>query len=224
MLRAAVITSGGIGARMGYEIPKQYLLLGGLPILVRTLRIFQKHPDVDFIILTTPADQIEFCQSEIVQANNFSKVSEITRGGRTRQESVLNGLRIASHSDLALIHDAVRPLVTPDIISESFEKAYSHGAAIAACEVTDTVKTADDFIVGTIPRENLWLAHTPQTFRTSLIIEAHEKALSDGFIGTDDSSLVERMGLKIAIVPDSKYNIKITSPQDLAVAEKLLGL
>jgi 2-C-methyl-D-erythritol 4-phosphate cytidylyltransferase len=224
MLRAAVITAGGTGARMGSEIPKQYLVLGGLPILVRTLRIFQEHPDVDFIILTTPADQIEFCQSEIVKANNLSKVSDITRGGRTRQESVLNGLRMASHSDLCLIHDAVRPLVNPHIISQSFEKAHFCGAAIAACEVTDTVKTADDFVVGTMPRENLWLAHTPQTFRTSLIIEAHEKALSDGFIGTDDSSLVERMGLKIAIVPDSKYNIKITSPQDLIVAEKLLGL
>jgi 2-C-methyl-D-erythritol 4-phosphate cytidylyltransferase len=224
MLRAAVITAGGTGARMGSEIPKQYLVLGGLPILVRTLKIFQEHPDVDLIILTTPADQMAFCQSEIVKANNLSKVSEITRGGRTRQESVFNGLRMASHSDLCLIHDAVRPLVNPHIISQSFEKAHCYGAAIAACEVTDTVKTADEFIVGTMPRENLWLAHTPQTFRTSLIIEAHEKALSDGFIGTDDSSLVERMGLKIAIVPDSKYNIKITSPQDLIVAEKLLGL
>ncbi|MDR3604427.1 MAG: 2-C-methyl-D-erythritol 4-phosphate cytidylyltransferase [Syntrophaceae bacterium] len=224
MICAAIVTAGGIGSRMGADIPKQYLRLAGVPILARTLSIFERHPEIDFIVLTTPGGHVDYCLSEIVQCYGFRKVRNIVQGGRTRQQSVLNGLKLAEDADFVVIHDGVRPLVKASVISGSIEKAKLYGSAIAACPVRDTVKKSDGFNVDTMPRENLWLAHTPQTFRTSLILEAHEKALADGFTGTDDASLVERLGLKVAIVPDSDYNIKITSPQDLAVAEKLLIL
>ncbi|MGO9738299.1 MAG: 2-C-methyl-D-erythritol 4-phosphate cytidylyltransferase [Desulfomonilaceae bacterium] len=224
MICAAIVTAGGIGSRMGADIPKQYLRLAGVPILARTLSIFERHPEIDFIVLTTPGGHVDYCLSEIVQCYGFRKVRNIVQGGRTRQQSVLNGLKLAEDADFVVIHDGVRPLVETSVISGSIENARLYGSAIAASAVKDTVKKAKEFIVDTVPRENLWLAHTPQTFRTSLILEAHEKALADGFTGTDDASLVERLGLKVAIVPDSDYNIKITSPQDLAVAEKLLIL
>ncbi len=224
MICAAIVTAGGIGSRMGADIPKQYLHLSGVPILGRTLMIFEEHPEIDFVVLTTPKGQVDHCLYQIVQRYGLGKVRKVVEGGDKRQTSVLNGLRFAQDSDFVVIHDGVRPLVKASVISGSIEKAKLYGSAIAACPVRDTVKKSDGFIVGTLPREDLWLAHTPQTFRTSLILEAHEKALADGFTGTDDASLVERLGLKVAIVPDSDYNIKITSPQDLAVAEKLLGL
>ncbi len=221
MICAAIVTAGGVGTRMGADMPKQYLCLAGVPILARTLRIFEEHSEIDFIVVTTPKEQVDFCFSQIVRRYGFRKVRNIVQGGSTRQKSVLNGLKLAEDSDFVVVHDAVRPLVEASIISGTIKNARLHGSAIAACSVRDTVKKADGFILGTLPREDLWLAHTPQTFRTSLISEAHAKALADGFTGTDDASLVERLGLKVAIVPDSAYNIKITSPQDLAVAEKL---
>lgn len=209
---------------MGSDIPKQYLQLNGIPILARTLAVFQSHPDIDFIVLTTPIGQVQYCSSEIVARYNLTKVRNVVQGGDSRQESVLNGLRLAQDSDFVVIHDAVRPLVEASVISGSIEKAKLSGAAVAAYPVSDTVKKGNGFIVDTVPRDNLWLAHTPQTFRTSLIIDAHEKAKADGYTGTDDASLVERLGLRIAIVTDSNYNIKITSPQDMIVAERLINL
>ncbi|MCX5873188.1 MAG: 2-C-methyl-D-erythritol 4-phosphate cytidylyltransferase [Deltaproteobacteria bacterium] len=222
MICAAIVTAGGVGARMGSDIPKQYLHLNGIPILARTLAIFQAHPGIDFIVLTTPIGQVEYCSSEIVARYNLTKIRNVVQGGDSRQESVLNGLRLAQDSDFVVIHDAVRPFVEASVISGSIEKAKITGAAIAACAVSDTVKRGNGFIVETVPRDNLWLAHTPQTFRTSLIVDAHEKAMADGFTGTDDAALVERLGFQVAIVTDSSYNIKITSPYDMIVAERLV--
>ncbi len=224
MICAAIVTAGGVGTRMGADMPKQYLGLAGVPILARTISIFEEHSEIDFIVVTTPREQVDFCFSEIVRCHGFRKVRNITQGGDTRQASVLNGLRHAEDSDFVVIHDGVRPLVGASVISMSIESAMLYGSAIAASAVKDTVKKANGFILGTLPREDLWLAHTPQTFKTSLILDAHEKAVADGFLGTDDASLVERLGLKVAIVPDSDYNIKITSPEDLSVAEKLFVL
>ncbi len=222
MTCAAVVTAGGIGARMGSGIPKQYLLLDGIPIIVRTLQIFQEHEEIDFIVLTVPKNDSEYCLEKFVEPYGITKVRGLAQGGITRQESVLNGLRLVEDSDHVVIHDSVRPLVKSSVISESIRLARIHGAALSASPVSDTVKTGDDFVVGTLPRDNLWLAHTPQTFRTKLIIRAHERAAREGFTGTDDASLVENMGLKIAIVKDSAYNLKMTLPEDLLIAERLI--
>lgn len=223
MTCAAIVTAGGIGERMGSDKPKQYLPIGGIPIIVRTLQLFQKHTEIDFIVLTTPKNHEEFCLREFVEPYGITKVRAIVPGGATRQESVMEGLISAKDSHIVVIHDSVRPLVQPEIIMESIQKAQIYGSAIAACPVSDTVKIASDFISDTFPRNNLWLAHTPQTFQTQIILQAHEKALKEGFQGTDDSSLVENMGLRIAIVIDSAYNLKITLPEDILVAEKLLA-
>lgn len=224
MTCSAVVTAGGIGERMGSDKPKQYLPVGGIPIIVRTLQVFQKQKEIDFIVLTTPKNHEDYCLTEFVKPYGITKVRAIVPGGNTRQESVMQGLLSARDSHIVVIHDSVRPLVKPDIIMESIQKAQVYGSAIAACPVSDTVKIGSDFISDTFPRDNLWLAHTPQTFRTQLILEAHEKALREGFQGTDDSSLVENMGLSIAIVRDSSYNLKITLPEDILIAEKLLAI
>ncbi|MFH0960199.1 MAG: 2-C-methyl-D-erythritol 4-phosphate cytidylyltransferase, partial [Pseudomonadota bacterium] len=203
-------------------IPKQYMSLDGIPIMVRTLQIFQEHPEIEFIILTAPKGQTEYCFHEFVQPYGITKVRGVAQGGLTRQESVLNGLRLVEDSDHVVIHDSVRPLVKAAVISESIKQAKLYGAAIAACSMTDTVKVGDDFVVRTLSRENLWLAHTPQTFRTKLIMEAHERAAKEGFMGTDDAALIENMGSRVAIVEDSAYNLKITLPEDLLTAERLI--
>ena len=222
MVCAAIVTAGGVGLRMGHDIPKQYLELAGIPILARTLDVFETHNEIEFIVLTTPKGHVDYCQSDIVERHGFRKVRNVTQGGATRQGSVLNGLRLVQDSDFVLIHDGVRPLVEASVISMCIQSAKWHGAAIAASPVNDTVKRGAKFITETLSRENLWLAHTPQTFRTSLILHAHQKAIADNFQGTDDASLIERLGLKVAIVQDSHYNIKITTPQDLVVAERFL--
>jgi 2-C-methyl-D-erythritol 4-phosphate cytidylyltransferase len=224
MTCAAVVTAGGIGVRMGYEIPKQYAPLDGIPIISRTLKIFQEHPEIDFIVVTAPKGDTEYCYLEFVRPYGITKVRGVAQGGITRQESVLNALRLAEDSDYVVIHDSVRPMVKASVISESIKLARLHGAAIAASPVTDTVKIGDDFVVSTLPRENLWLAHTPQTFRTKLIIKAHERAAKEGFTGTDDAALVENMGSRIAIVKDSAYNLKMTLPEDLLTAERLIRI
>ncbi|MGC8658830.1 MAG: 2-C-methyl-D-erythritol 4-phosphate cytidylyltransferase [Desulfomonilaceae bacterium] len=224
MIYAAIVTAGGIGSRMGKNIPKQFLKLGGIPILALTLKVFENHPEIDFIVLTTPERYIDYCKSQIIQRYGFQKVRHVIQGSVTRQGSVLNGLKMAEDSDFVLIHDGVRPLIEASVISMCIEAVKVHGAAISASPINDTVKRGAKFIAETISRENLWLAHTPQAFRRSLILHAHEKALADNFVGTDDASLVERLGVSVAIVQDSNYNIKITSPEDLLIAEQLSAI
>ena len=222
MTCAALITAGGIGRRMGSSIPKQYLRLGGTPILARTIMAFQAHPSIDCIAVTVPSGEDDFCRTSIVEAYQLEKVERIVIGGVTRQESVYNGLRELLDSDIVAIHDGVRPLVTDEVITKTIEVARSAGAAVACVPVRETVKRKAGSHLQTISRTGLWLAHTPQTFRTSLIVEAHEQAAAEGFDGTDDAVLVERLGLPVEIVEDSPENIKITTPADLEQAEHLL--
>lgn len=222
MTCAAIITAGGIGRRMGGKIPKQYLNLEGIPILARTIAAFQAHPIIDQIVVTVPAGEEDFCRTSIVEPYQLGKVKHIVIGGATRQESVYNGLRQLGECDIVAIHDGVRPLVSAQVIAETVDAARDVGAAVACVAVRETVKRKAGSHLETIPRTDLWLAHTPQTFRTSLITEAHEKAAADGFDGTDDAVLVERLGLPVEIVEDSSDNIKITTPADLERAELLL--
>lgn len=222
MTCGAVITAGGIGRRMGSPVPKQYLDLKGMPLLSRTIRVFDDHPLVDVIVLTVPRGDEASCEEQAVRPFGFKKIRAIVAGGATRQASVFNGLLSLEDTEVVAIHDGVRPLVTPEVITDTIAMARASGAALACVPVRETVKRKGALTLETVPREGLWLAHTPQTFLTKLILEAHRSAASEGFAGTDDASLVERLNHPVAIVEDAETNIKITTPQDLAIAGLLL--
>ncbi len=222
MTCAALVTAAGLGRRMRRSAPKQYLDLKGRPVLAWTLLAFESHPLIDFIVLTVPPSDEEFCLQTIVKPFNFKKIIDIVPGGSDRQVSVRHGLERLAQSELVVIHDGVRPLVSADTITKSIEAAKTHGAAVACSPVRETVKKRIDSYLMTIPRADLLLAHTPQTFRTSLILDAHRKALEDGFSGTDDTVLVERLGHPVVAIDDSDENIKITTPADMVLAGILL--
>jgi 2-C-methyl-D-erythritol 4-phosphate cytidylyltransferase len=223
---AAIVTSAGLGTRMGVPTPKQYMELAGRPILAWAIRAFQEHPLIHQIVVTVPKGHRTRCLKEIVEQFHFSKVTEVVEGGETRQASVFNGLTKTASSRIVSIHDGARPFVSAKTISETIELASQIGSAIAAEPVTETVKRCKGQTIETLPRSDLWLAHTPQTFRTQLILEAHRKALEEGVVATDDSMLVERLGYPVGVVLDSPDNIKITTTRDLdfsrLLAETLL--
>ncbi len=217
---AALVTAGGTGRRMGTAVPKQYLEIEGAPILAHTLKLFDMHPDIDHLVLTVPAGEQDFCKDSIVVASVRCTSIEVTAGGPSRQESVFNGLVGLREFEMVAIHDGVRPFVDSAVVSATIRAARVSGACIAGLPVRDTVKRQRGDYLETIERRHLWLAHTPQTFRSELIIHAHEQARRDGFQGTDDASLVERLGHTVSIVEDSPCNIKITTPRDLDIARR----
>lgn len=224
----ALIPAAGMGKRMGASTNKQYLLLDGLPILTRTLTIFEQSDRIDGIILIIPEDEIPYCRTNVVEAAGFNKVMEIVAGGRERQNSVMNGLlalgKYAGPDDIVVIHDGVRPFITPAILSDSIKVAVDSDGALAAVPTKDTIKFAEhDIVISTPDRNFLWQAQTPQTFRYSVILDAHKNAQADGFYGTDDSSLVERTGGKVVIIKGDYRNIKITTPEDMLLAEAFLA-
>ncbi|MDQ7781703.1 MAG: 2-C-methyl-D-erythritol 4-phosphate cytidylyltransferase [Desulfomonilaceae bacterium] len=222
MTCAALVTAGGQGARMGRDIPKQYLDLRGIPILARTLMVFETHPMIDTIVVTVPPGDEEYCQGHVISRYGIRKVREIVPGGDSRQQSVHNGLKTIVETEIVAIHDGVRPFVTADTISRTIEAARATGASAACVRVRDTVKKQEGEFLHTISRSNLWLAHTPQAFRTLVILDAHRRAQEDRFVGTDDASLVERLGIPVSIVEDAYTNLKITTPDDLNLADILL--
>lgn len=224
----ALIPAAGMGKRMGASINKQYLALGGLPIVARTLSVFEQADCIDAIYLVIPADEIPFCREHVVAACGFRKVVEIVPGGKERQNSVMNGLnaiaRQAAPDDVVVIHDGVRPFITRDLLRESIDVARSFDGALVAVPAKDTIKSVrDGVVVSTPPRETLWQAQTPQAFRFGRIHAAHLAAEREGFMGTDDASLVERDGGRIRIVTGDYRNIKITTPEDLILAEAFLA-
>lgn len=222
----ALIPAAGMGKRMGAGRNKQYLLLDGMPILAHTLTVFQNSPLIHAIFLVIPEAEIPYCRSEVVERYGFSKVQAIIAGGAERQNSVMNGLRGmtgVADDDLVLIHDGVRPFVPAELLKASAEAAAEVGGAVVAVPVKDTVKVARAGLVhSTPPREELWLAQTPQAFRYGSIRSAHEAAEADGFLGTDDASLFERQGWPVRIVRGDYRNIKITTPEDLILAHAFL--
>lgn len=221
MKRVAIVPAAGMGRRMGASINKQYLLLDGKPILAHTLELFQKADFIDEIFVVVPAEEIEYCRINVVEKYGISKVRQIVAGGAERQNSVLNGLRALDchDEDVILIHDGVRPFVPISAVRRSIEMALEHDGALVAVPVKDTVKIVKDaFVTSTPARESLWLAQTPQTFRYRIIRAAHELAETEGFTGTDDASLLERIGKKVHVVIGDYRNIKITTPEDLILA------
>lgn len=221
----ALIPAAGMGKRMGAAVNKQYLHLAGKPILAHTLAVFQASATVDQIYLITPEDEIVYCQENVVERFGFDKVRRIVAGGSERQHSVLNGLRALAvpEGDIVIIHDGVRPFIPETLVTQSVAVARESDGALVAVPVKDTVKVVRDGIVrDTPPRETLWLAQTPQTFRYGIIRQAHEAASAAGWLGTDDASLVEWQGGSVRIVPGVYGNFKITTPEDLVLAEAFL--
>jgi len=220
----ALITAAGKGQRMQNQTPKQYLPLGGRPILARTIKVFEQCSAVDEIYVIVPAEQMEMVEREIVDKYEFKKVLKVVRGGKLRQQSVWNGLKaIRSECSIVVIHDGVRPFVTPKMIEQSIKAAAETGAAVVAVPSKDTVKrAAKGKKVQTLPREEIWLAQTPQAFQFALLMKAYQKANQDEITGTDDAFLVEQMGHPITLIEGNYTNIKITTPEDLAFAETLL--
>jgi 2-C-methyl-D-erythritol 4-phosphate cytidylyltransferase len=223
----ALIAAGGSGSRFGGPSPKQYLPLAGVPVLVRTLRVFDCCEVIDALVLVVPPGDVQFVRESLLTGAGLRKSVRLCSGGARRQESVFNGLDCIRNDDsLVVIHDAVRPLVTCECITACVDAARENGAGIAAVPAWDTLKrvTQAGTIDATLPRAGVWLAQTPQAFRTGLIRHAHQAARTRNFIGTDDASLVEYQGGAVRIVPGSRRNIKITTAEDMALAEALLAL
>jgi len=221
-----LIPAAGMGRRMGCSGNKQYLQLAGRPLLARTLALFEVSPLVASIRLVVPADEIDYCRREIVARYGCTKVTAVVAGGAERQDSVRLGLEAQplDEAALVLIHDGARPLLDPALIAAVAAAAADTGAAIVAVPVKDTIKqVAAERIVATPDRRCLWAAQTPQAFRYGLIRKAHRQALAAGFAGTDDASLVERLGRPVAVVAGNYRNLKITTPEDLLLAEALLA-
>lgn len=226
---SAIIVAGGKGVRMNAGVRKQYLLLAGRPILGHTLLAFDRCKEIDQIILVIPEDDFGFCRQTILPPLQLQKKVKLVGGGAERQESVCNGLaaidvvsRDAADS-LVLIHDAVRPFVRCELIRTCLSGAEKFGACIPGIPAMDTLKRVNstDFIEKTVARDGIWLAQTPQAFKYGLIKRAHEDAVRRGVIGTDDASLVEDLGEKVAVISGSRLNIKITNPEDLLLADAI---
>ena len=225
MKTVAIIPAGGAGLRLGSSIAKQYLLLDGVPVLARTIKIFQQAKIINEIILVVPEDDLISVKKQLLDKYDLTKVRAIVAGGRQRQDSVQNGLSaIADRCDVVVLHDGVRPLLTEEMISKVVAGAKSCGAASIGVKVKDTVKqTVDsDLVAATLPRNNLWLTQTPQAFTFDVLQKAYAAAVCDKFYGTDDASLVERIGVKVKMIAGSYENIKITTPDDLIIAEAFI--
>lgn len=225
MKRVAIIPAGGAGRRMGGEISKQYLLLAGIPILAHTLAVFQRSSFVDEIILAVPEGDIAEARRSLVEPYGLSRVKMVIAGGRERQDSVRNALaHVDGGCEVVVIHDGVRPFVTTELIERAIAAAEMYGAASTGLPIRDTVKEVDQTgrIKKTVPREGLWLTQTPQAFRREVILAAYERTLADGFYGTDDASLVERIGIPVRMIPGDWENIKVTTPEDLLHGERII--
>ena len=221
----AVIVAAGKGLRIGGDVRKPYLPLGGMPVLGRTLTTFSRSEQFEELVVVVAAEEMEACRREVIEPLGLTVGLRLVAGGRERQDSVFNGPQACrGHADdPVLIHDGVRPLVRAALLTRCLAATRQNGACIAAIPASDTLKQsrADGRITHTLDRAMLWRAQTPQGFRLGLIRAAHRKARQEGFTGTDDAQLVERIGQPVFIVPGQRTNIKLTHPDDLPLAEAI---
>ncbi len=222
----AIVLAAGRGKRMGTELPKQYLQLKGHEMLYYSLKAFEESP-VDRVILVTGEQEIDHCRREILEKYGFSKVAKIIAGGAERYDSVYEGLLAAAPCDYVLIHDGARPLVTPEIIAQVLDGAVTYGSCTTGMPVKDTIKVSDgeEMAVDTPERKSLWAIHTPQGFSYPVILEAHERFRQGDYRipVTDDTMLAEIFLRKRAkLVRGSYENIKVTTPEDMKIAEVFL--
>ena len=221
----AVVPAAGQGTRMGGTARKQYLTLGGIPLLVLSLKVLQRIESIFEIILSVPESDRDYCWREIVNPFGLGKVTHIVAGGQRRQDSVRNGLfTISDPPDLVLVHDGVRPFIEDALVENAISCAEQTGASVVAMPIHDTVKRVDAHrvIQETLNREELWHIQTPQVFRYDWLVAAHKHAQNENWEVTDDATLIERMGYPVSVVEGSCFNIKITKPDDLIFGEAIL--
>lgn len=223
----AIILAAGQGKRMKTKVQKQFLMLQGKPLLYYSLACFQKSDEIQEIVVVTGKESIDYCRSEIIEKYGFTKVKSIAEGGKERYDSVYAGLEACSaDTDYVFIHDGARPFVTEDIIKRTKEVAVTYQACIAGMPSKDTVKIIDEnnMVSATPERSRVWSVQTAQVFLYSLIKEAHDTARSVSMQGiTDDAMVVEQYkNTPVHIVEGAYENIKITTPEDILVAEKIL--
>ncbi|MGO9021388.1 MAG: 2-C-methyl-D-erythritol 4-phosphate cytidylyltransferase [Syntrophobacteraceae bacterium] len=225
-----IVPAAGSGTRIGGAIPKQFIRLGGKPLLAHTLSTLANLPFISIVFLIVAEghipDAVEVVSGWSRQRASHVPEISIIAGGAERRDSVYNGLKkLPAECDWVMIHDAVRPFASSGLIKAVWEGARTAGACIAAIPSTDTVKHARDGVVRqTLSRDEIWLVQTPQVFRKQIVLAAYEKAVSAGWTGTDDASFVERMGVPVSIVNGERTNIKVTTPEDLQWAEWFLSV
>ena len=226
-MNVAIVVAGGKGIRFGGNRPKQFLELNAIPIIVHTLKQFERSQQIDTVVVVLPPEEMAAFQS-LQDTFELKKVARVVAGGETRAQSVQNGLAVIEEADVVAVHDGVRPLVTPDEIDQVVTAAAANGAAILVTHVEDTIKEIENNrIARTVPRDRLRRALTPQCFRFDVLKRAYDDLAeieASGIEVTDDSFLVERLGVDVDVVSGSSINIKITTREDLAVAEALLSL
>ncbi|MDY0234841.1 MAG: 2-C-methyl-D-erythritol 4-phosphate cytidylyltransferase [Gudongella sp.] len=220
-----IIAAAGMSNRMGSKINKQFLLIDNKPILAHSIEAFNRLKCVDEIIVVSKEEEVEYCRKEIVYRYGFNKVSKIVKGGKERQDSIYNGiLSLNSNVDIVLTHDGARPFIRKEAIIKGIEGAIKYGACVIGVPLKDTIKVVEDndIVHHTPNRSLLWAAQTPQCFQIDLLKKGYEYAMSEGIVGTDDSSLVEKNGYPVKMLMGNYDNIKITTPEDLIIAESFL--
>ncbi|WP_211652838.1 2-C-methyl-D-erythritol 4-phosphate cytidylyltransferase [Planococcus alpniumensis] len=223
MKYTVVLPAAGSGKRMKADRNKLLLELSGKPIFIYTLEVFDRDPDCEGMWLAVKEDERELIE-EYVERYRIKKVKGYATGGAERQDSVRAGLEMAGQSEVVLVHDAARPFISPSVIRELVEQANESGAAIAGVPVKDTIKKVrESVITETVNRAELWMIQTPQAFRYELLMEAAQRAKADGFLGTDEAMLVERMGHPVQIVESTYENVKMTTPDDLIYGKAILA-
>ena len=222
----AIALAGGQGRRMGTNIQKQYLDISGKPLLYYSLHVFEESEIIDDVVLVVGEGQEEYVRKEIIDRYRFEKVVHIVEGGKERYDSVYEGLKACGDCDIVFIHDGARPFPDSGMLERTFEAADTYGACVAAVPSKDTMKqgTPDGLVERTLDRSTLWNVQTPQVFRYDLIMEAHQKIRKGSMEGvTDDSMIVETLGIcPVKLVMGSYDNIKVTTPEDLVIAENIL--
>ncbi len=225
MKTTAIITAGGSGKRFMSDIPKQYHLLNGLPIIVRTIQQFELNPLISDIVVSVAPDFIPLINQYITDFH-LKKISEIVSCGKERQDSVYNALqsKTAMESDIIMIHDAVRPFITQELINSLIDASIQFGAVFPGLRPKETIKelTPDGYVSKTLDRSNLVAVQTPESFKKDIIIKAFSEAQKSGFLGTDSSSLVEEIGLPVHTIEGEENNIKITTMNDFILAKSIL--
>jgi 2-C-methyl-D-erythritol 4-phosphate cytidylyltransferase len=223
-----VIAAAGTGSRMKSRINKQYMLLNSRPILSYSLDVFEKYEAVDEIVIVAHPREIEYCEKEIVKKFGYRKVKKVIPGGHQRQDSVWAGLLQLNgdSTDYVAVHDGARPLLTSALLDDLIKEAGEWGAAIPGIYVRDTLKMVDrdGFVGNTLDRSSTVFIQTPQVFRFQEIYQAYEMAREEGFISTDDAALFEKYIGRVKVVPGNYNNLKITTPEDLIIAEALLNM
>jgi 2-C-methyl-D-erythritol 4-phosphate cytidylyltransferase len=211
---------------MGGAVPKQFLALGGEPLVVHSLRALQSSSVIDQIILAVPQADLDYCLNDLAVRFGFSKITKVVAGGKERQDSVRHALEhVSVETEIVVVHDAVRPFLTERMVAEVVEEARRVGAAIVALPMRDTVKQVgmEHHIERTVDRKPLWLAQTPQAFRRDQLLAAHRRAHAENVHATDDAFLFEWVGHPVVVVEGSGENIKVTRPEDLVIAEAILA-